>query len=302
MERKCCVSFHQPLYYLRMNLNLILKSRGVKWIGLGWTGFIVENLVLSQYREQIIGEYGDKVYHNVYNTLSTLACGSIGYGYFKHGKGCGPALRNPRGKVAMALGFAVQTIGLVGLSQLAPKLQMPVELAGEPVSPSPSSASSLPAIPTSSSPAPTTTSPPSAAGQAAGNSKIRIRCPMDFKPKDVPEGSIFGLERVSRHATFWSFGLVCLGQALFTPLIPEIVFFTFPVVFAVIGGSHQDYRHRRGSGGYLSPERDRVTSNIPFLALVTGKQSWSELSKETKWSNAGVASLLSIVLFLKKIR
>lgn len=32
----------------------------------------------------------------------------------------------------------------------------------------------------------------------------------------------------------------------------------------------KDYRHRRNSGGYLSPLDDMRTSNIPFLALIVG--------------------------------
>ena len=60
---------------------------------------------------------------------------------------------------------------------------------------------------------------------------------------------------------------------------------------AAIGTTHQDYRFRRNSGGELSPEVDAVTSNVPFLALFTGQQSWKALGEEMKWLNAAVALL-----------
>jgi uncharacterized membrane protein len=84
--------------------------------------------------------------------------------------------------------------------------------------------------------------------------------------------------------------------------VPEIVFHSFPVIFALIGGAHQDYRYRRGWGGSLSPEKDAVTSNVPFLALVTGKQSWSALRDEVKWTNAGLAALAAVPLTLRQIK
>eukprot|EP00621_Florenciella_sp_RCC1693_P010660 CAMPEP_0182530468 /NCGR_PEP_ID=MMETSP1323-20130603/5932_1 /TAXON_ID=236787 /ORGANISM="Florenciella parvula, Strain RCC1693" /LENGTH=87 /DNA_ID=CAMNT_0024739767 /DNA_START=10 /DNA_END=270 /DNA_ORIENTATION=- len=55
-----------------------------------------------------------------------------------------------------------------------------------------------------------------------------------------------------------------------------------PVAFAFIGGEHQDYRYRRGIGGELTPEVDRATSNVPFVALLRGKQSFEKLSDELK--------------------
>ena len=80
------------------------------------------------------------------------------------------------------------------------------------------------------------------------------------------------------------------------------MFYTFPAVFAAIGSSHQDYRYRRGSGGSLTPEREAVTSNVPFAALATGRQSWSKLSDEFKWMNAGAAVLLGLGLALRQLK
>jgi uncharacterized membrane protein len=78
--------------------------------------------------------------------------------------------------------------------------------------------------------------------------------------------------------------------------------FSFPIVFSYIGSSHQDYRYRRNNGGRLTPEREAVTSNIPFLALLQGKQSWAALADEVKWTNAGIAGLAAVAMGLRRLK
>jgi hypothetical protein len=51
------------------------------------TGFLAENVILSNNREYLIKEAGESTYHGAYNLLSTLATGSILYGYIGHGRG-----------------------------------------------------------------------------------------------------------------------------------------------------------------------------------------------------------------------
>lgn len=265
----------------------MLKSKGVKWIGLGWTGFILENLILSHNREEIISTFGSDKYHMVYNTLSTIACSSIAWGYYKHRK-MGPLLKG-RTLLSLGAGFAFQAVGLVCLSQLVPKLQTPVMLdsATNPQTPH----------------APADTPVSSENGSTSASSySLRVRCPMDFKPKDVPRDGIYGLERISRHAVFWSLGFACAGQACYTLFVPEMFMFTFPLIFAVIGTEHQDYRYRRGSGGLLTSQYEAMTSNIPFAALIQGKQSWNQLLDEIKWTNAGIALGLATIRFLRVVR
>jgi uncharacterized membrane protein len=129
---------------------------------------------------------------------------------------------------------------------------------------------------------------------------MKMRCPMDFRPKDIPANGIYGMDRISRHPTFWSLGILCLGQASMATYVPEIIMFTYPILFASIGGWHQDQRYLRGSGGHLSKENYSITSNVPFIALATGKQSWSDLAKEIKWSNACFSLFLSSSIFIFK--
>lgn len=59
--------------------TLSLRNPGVRWVALGWTGFIAENLILSENRTAIIDAIGDREYHLVYSALSTAACTSIGW-------------------------------------------------------------------------------------------------------------------------------------------------------------------------------------------------------------------------------
>jgi len=221
-----------------MLFSLISKSAGLRWIGFGWVGFISENLVISENREAIINRIGDENYHFAYNSLSSCACASILYGYFMHRKS--GLLLAQAGITRKLGGFVFQSLGCMGLSQLFPRIQLPFEISKRELE------------------------DPFVAQSAKKSSNMRWRCPMDFKPADIPSiNEIYGLERVSRHSTFWSFGFLCLGEAATAAFLPEVVFFTFPVVFAFIGGWHQDHRFLKGSGGTLSLERYSKTSNIP---------------------------------------
>lgn len=110
------------------------------------------------------------------------------------------------------------------------------------------------------------------------------------------------MERVSRHSALWFMGITSLGSAMVTPFPAHAVMFTFPLVFAFVGGEHQDYRYRRGSGGYLSPEMDAQTSNVPFLAMIRGAQSVDALLSEIKWTNAGLGATVAALIALRRLR
>lgn len=267
-----------------------IADKAVRWIGIGWLGFISENVIISENREWIIENYGNSNYHMAYSFLSTLTSGSILYGYIRHGRGKGPKLPSPSG-IRLATSFFFTSLGLVGLSQFAPRLRLPYTYD------SPESSQEVGIINNTKKSklqqAPVVTT---------GTDKV-WRCPMDFKPKDAnttPDG-IHGLERVSRHAMFWSLGSLAMGKALSAVFLPEVVMFSFPLAFAYIGGAHQDARFLRGSGGNLTPEKYKKTSNIPFVAFFTGHQSWATLGSEIKYSNLGVALVTSAVLALRKI-
>ena len=295
-------------------LRAALQSRGAKWIAVGWTAFIGENLILSHNRDEIINAFGPKTYNYTYSFLSTAACGSIAYGLLRHGRGKDRVFAN-RSPLARGAGVALQVIGLVGASQQAPAFQIPfVPKFGSSDLPSGWEEARAPdgkvyyfhahtqetrwEKPVASAPASGDT-PSSALPKVS----FEIRCPIDFKHgsnQNVDE--IHGMDRVSRHATFWSLGAFSLGRALPNVFLPEIVFYTFPAVFTIIGSSHQDYRYRRGSGGSLTPEREAVTSNVPFVALASGSQSWTKLADEFKWMNAGAAALIGLGFALRQLK
>jgi uncharacterized membrane protein len=267
---------------LKEKMTGVFNSKGVKFVTIGWVGFIAENLILSHNREYLINSYGDDNYHIVYNVLSTAACSSIAYGFFKYGKAAESKLA-PRGPFLKIAGCVIQTIGLVGLSQLAPAFQIPVYFGGSPATNS-------------------RNTPPMMKEPSPEQKKLYVRCPIDFKPRN-PSGELnYGMERVTRHPALWFLGLSAAGSALTTVYPTHLVFFTFPLLFAWIGSEHTDYRYRRGNGGQLTPEREAVTSNIPFLALIQGKQSFQKVSEEMKWTNAALASVVGLGLALRRIR
>ncbi len=65
-----------------------------------------------------------------------------------------------------------------------------------------------------------------------------------------------------------------------------------------VSGVQQDHRHRRGIGGFLSPVNDDRTSNVPFLALLRGRQTWAALENEVRRRRHTVGSLGRWSLFL----
>lgn len=254
--------------------------KGVKWIVGGYTAFIAENVILSENRGQIIANIGEESYHMLYNTLSTVATLSIAYGYVRHGRKQGPMFSH-RSPTSRGLGIIFQSVGFIGLSQLLPEVQMPVTIINGNVK--------APLL-----------SEHSQKNLAEEKYSIKFNCPMDFKAFNSPHNGIFGLERVSRHPVFWMLSFSCLGPAFGTLYISEAVMFSLPTLVALIGTEHMDYRHRRGIGGCLSKEYEELTSNIPFLALILGRQSWTNLSKEMRWSNAAIALAIAAKLALKR--
>ena len=274
----------------------------------GWGLFLGENVLLSENREWLIQRYGDENYHLAYNSLSSCACGSILYGFFKH-RGTGPRwARFAKGSAPRPLraaAVALQCLGLAGFSQLVPKLQLPVAVefgsGSSTASASVSSSAEQDAVvlgPELRSQGPVDLPPEKSNGES--NIRFKARCPMDFRAKhDIKEGEVYGVERVSRHANLWSLASLGLGTALLTPFIVESCFFAGPLALASVGTWHQDSRFRRGLGGTLTPEMERKTSNIPFAALLMGRQDWGKLWDEFKGLNAVLPALMVVAMHVR---
>ena len=284
MQRLRSVQLRLPSHCLPRRLSTLAPpdtSSALRWAVGGWSFFIAENLVLSENRGQIIEALGDDEretnYHRLYGSFSTVATASIIYAYVVKARGALP-MQWVGGPPAwrLVIGFGLQALGLTGMSQTLPRLQMPVRVA---------SPSQDPLAP------------------AAERPSFEIGCPFDFKPEEAAGPGPHGLSRVSRHPLFWSLAGVCLGAAAMVPSLPQAAWLAMPTAVALIGGAHSDSRHRRGVGGKLSPELDAVTSNAPFVALLSGAQggvsaSLSALASELKTSNAlagvGLAALWAL--------
>ena len=107
---------------------------------------------------------------------------------------------------------------------------------------------------------------------------------------------------MSRHAGLWSFGLVCLGQAMVVPSLPQAACLAMPTLVALIGGAHSDSRYARGMGGFMPPELAAKTSNVPFLAMATGAQgsgAFGALLDEAKLLNAACAAAAAALWLLR---
>ena len=251
--------------------------------------------MLSENRKWLCTEYGEENYHLGYNTLSSAACLSILYGYAKH-KGTGRTWfkKSLLGKAPLPLkvgAIVLQSFGLACFSQLVPALQIPVVLENSPVGNN--SGNTDNGLGPSRRPESNKTTTPSAI-------TFKARCPMDFRAKpDLPPDAVYGIERITRHSNLWALASLGVGTAMTTPFVVNSLFFGGPLLLATLGTAHQDSRYRRSLGGSLSTEKESSTSNIPFAALLVGRQDWMKLFEEIKWLNGGVATMLVVLAHVR---
>jgi ABC-type multidrug transport system ATPase subunit len=91
----------------------------LRWAVLPWSFFIGENVILSHNRSSLIDYLGDEErYHMLYNGVSTVACVSLGFGYFYRLHSALPL--RPVSALAIGASFVLQALGLAGLSQTLP--------------------------------------------------------------------------------------------------------------------------------------------------------------------------------------
>jgi hypothetical protein len=156
----------------------------------------------------------------------------------------------------------------------------------------------------------------------------QLRCPFDFATERKNQqqlqrqhpserlSQVTGIERITRHPGLWSFALIGMGNALmwyrfgtqivfatslpvFDITYPFALFWIGPMLMAELGGMHIDSRHRRGIGGTIDACYESETSNVPFLAIITGKQGnvgdvWSQYWRnEAKGLNNVVATVVA---------
>ena len=241
---------------------------------------------------------------------------SVCFGFWRHGKGLKLWTKSPPGFALGAFSFQVsvccqclfssiphslknaiitslslwQALGIAGASQIVPRVQLPFKIVEPADDTRPIAKDSGMRDESRLGPVPASAWQP--------------QCPMDFRGEaDAPrDGRAYGMQRITRHPTLFSFGAFAMGTGFGTPYAAQMVMFTMPVIWTVIGASHIDARLRRGSGGTLSAEREAETSMLPFLALIEGRQSWAKLSEEVKWSNVGLAVAFAAILAARRGR
>lgn len=259
-----------------------LVNPAMRWAIGSWSFFILENTLLSENRTALISLLGDDTYHAAYGLCSTVAMGSVGYAYRM--VRCAPPLLWSTVPLSGTVGsFMCLSLGLGMVSQMPPKLQIPVEYR---------SSSDTKEIATANN---TTT-----------GTGWKVRCPFDFTD-NKSSTVVSGLDRISRHPGLWSLGLVGLGQALLVPSLPQRIWLSMPLVVAFVGGAHTDSRYRRGMGGNLEEKYESQTSNVPFLAMLSGRQGevldvCREMSEEIKPLNAAIAVGVAGIWVLRRGR
>jgi len=286
-----------------------VQSKEVRWATGGYLFFIAENAVLSENRTFLIEKLNDDNYHKVYGVFSTAATGTIAYVYYKLTRGGGGfgggreaaslssqlVPRSPNALAAVA-SWTAMTLGLIMASQALPKLQIPFSFSNQ-------NSTDLNYSGSNSS------SSDRANGNATGSSfQLQVRCPFDFSEKNTNPNDIYGMDRVSRHSGLWSLALVGIGNSLLlyrplplvgppTPASSVLwLWWLGPAAVALLGGMHTDSRFRRNMGGTLDPLYDSQTSNVPFAAMLAGRQpsgAFQDLCKEIKPLNATIATIAS---------
>ncbi|EQC38406.1 hypothetical protein SDRG_04117 [Saprolegnia diclina VS20] len=239
---------------------MALAHKGCRWIVLGWSAFIAENIALSEFKEEIIANFGKDKYRLAYSTLSTGACASIAYGYLAHGRQQGPLVKSLAKKWPLPV-FAIQALGLAGMLSLAlPKLQIPL---------------SVQALEDATS----------SALEKKDNMTFTVQCPVDFKAGKI------NLLEVSRYPMLFAFGFASLGTSLASPYLSLRLLAGFPIAMAVVGGMHQDRLRLRS--GALDKETYEKTSLLPFVALVQNG-GWENV--QVPWVNVGLGVSVALVL------
>lgn len=250
-----------------------LRDRGVRWVLGGWALFTAENVIMSEYRNEIKRSYGGAggpgAYQNMYSLLSATCLASTFIGYWRFAR-FGVAVQPPS-MAAKAGAVALRAAGLVTLGQLAP----PINFGAAPI-----------ALGLS---APPPDLPPAVRGA--------MGCPFDFNAQRN-QGEVYGVVRISRRPELFGLMAVGLGGALLATTATQVCFFGVgPVLSFTALAFHSDSVQRRE--GEISATKEAQTSLLPFLALLDGRQSWLALYEEIVPANAGAGAGLALLAVLR---
>jgi uncharacterized membrane protein len=258
-----------------LEMSKILGDRGCRWILFGWTFFITENIVLSEYKTTLTTPHRSKAndmshdndqppryhpeesppllslssYKTLYATLSLLSCSSILYGYARYGVNKGPTIAS--NLTPLLLRMPLQYLGLVGLFYSYPSKYNPVLQKDH-------NHESL----------------DSSATRHYVQSKINV----------------------SRHPQLMSLSTLALSTALSSKFYTTRLL-TIPLpLFALVGGYHQDVRARRD--GRLKDDKEEKSTLVPFGAYVMGYRDPLEILEWVQREREGLFGIGALCLGL----
>jgi uncharacterized membrane protein len=124
---------------------------------------------------------------------------------------------------------------------------------------------------------------------------LTTRNPATFGQEAVADAAepVWGMLRVTRHPFLWGIGVFAIGHLLTTPTPRGLVLFGSLAFVALTGTRSIDAKRRRSMGSkWLVFEAQ--TSNLPFAAIVAGRQRfrWRELG----WWRPGLSVSLAALL------
>eukprot|EP00811_Abedinium_folium_P003865 NODE_13554_length_1159_cov_4.414729.p1 GENE.NODE_13554_length_1159_cov_4.414729~~NODE_13554_length_1159_cov_4.414729.p1 ORF type:complete len:274 (-),score=80.13 NODE_13554_length_1159_cov_4.414729:286-1107(-) len=256
-------------------LRAVFRDPGSRWVLGGWALFTAENVILSEYRTEIKrawgGHSGPTAYQSLYTGFSVATMGTTCFAYWRFARHSF-VLRTQRAPMNLRLwAFAFRAVGLFFLGQLAP----PINLMAAPI------ALGLHKLPTDMTP----------------QQKGALGCPFDMNAHKA-RGEVYGITRITRRPEVWGLAAVGIGGALVATTAAEVAFFGVgPLVCFAILGPHSDRTQRKGGG--LTPESITQTSQLPFIALLTGAQSWSALKDEVEPVNAATAVCIAALYIVR---
>jgi|HigsolmetaAR203D_1030402.scaffolds.fasta_scaffold00064_74 uncharacterized membrane protein len=105
-----------------------------------------------------------------------------------------------------------------------------------------------------------------------------------------------GALRITRHPVMWAFGLWAVAHMVPNGDLASVLFFGFLAVLALGGTIFIDARNRRSRPAVFAPF-ELKTSNLPFLAILQGRQELGRAVRELGfWRLAGAVALYAALL------
>ena len=110
-----------------------------------------------------------------------------------------------------------------------------------------------------------------------------------------PPFEVFGIFRITRHPVLWSFVLFSLIHIMAAGDVATAIFFVFIAFLAGYGTVLIDRKKARASGIYWQDFASE-TSNIPFAAIITGRQKLA--LTEIGWMPVLISLILVVVVYV----